>query len=319
MPDEFPTMDSIYAMIKDINIPFDPRIPSLPSFSIPSMPSPMYSKICMPDFQKSILATEMATAQFMNWIKAAFDPIISFLGISFTFPSIPYLNIGLPDLLNPSFDISKLIPSLPDFKVPTLPDPLMPGLTIPEVDRVAQVQALIQMYSSNLLASLTSLISAVVDKLGKKPFSFNIAMPVIPTLPTDFDSLMAPVLAFSGFQSIDDMMARMKTPNVPSGDPNLPFIDSLTGKLTNAQLPSLEKLMSGITIPGFPDLNLAVPDDLFGNFKNPEASLMQMSKNLYQSMSMAALAVIKRFCDAISNFISFSFPKICIPIPTIVT
>lgn len=310
MSDELPTYESIQLMLKDINVPFDPRIPNLPSFSLPSVPTPMYANLSIPEFQKASLITEMMTAQFMNWIKAAFDPIIGFLGIAFEFPKIPYLNISLPDLLNPDFNIASLIPRLPEFalptfdmsslipSVPTLPDPLLPNMKIPELELVAKVQALIQAYSGTLLTSLTALISQVVDKLGRRPFNFGIDMPAIPTMPTDFGSLMAPVLALYGVPTVEALLTKIKTPGLA--------------------LLSIEAMMSGMSIPGFPDLNLAVPSPLFGSFNNPQLAIMQMSRNLYASMSNAALAIVKRFCDAIKNFIDFSFPKICIPVPSIV-
>lgn len=295
VPVELPSYDSIYNLIKDINIPFDPKLPGLPKFALPSVPTPMFPSLSMPDFQKTVLATELLVAQFFNWIKAAFDPIISFLGIAFEFPKIPVLNLSLPDLVMPNFDITALLAHLPNFSVPMLPDPIFSGMKIPEIEALAKVQALIQAYMGTLLTALTSLISAVVDKLGKKPFRFNIAMPQIPTLPTSFDDLMLPIYALLGVADLHSLLAKLKNPNF-----------------------SLAALMSGISLPGFPNLNLLVPDPMFGKFANPHLSIMQMSKNLYAAMANAALTIVKQFCDAVKRFISFSFPKICIPVPTIV-
>jgi hypothetical protein len=296
MPSAFPTYDSVYNLIKDIDIPFSPKLPNIPLFGIPSIPVPIYANLCIPDFEKSLLATEMLGFQFMNWILAAFNPIISFLGIAFEFPKVPYLNISLLDLVNPNFDLAALIPTLPNFSAPMLPNPVLPHMVVPQVELLAKAQALIQNYMGTLIQSITGLIQLVVNKLGKNPFNFVIAMPIIPALPTDFNSLMSYVYTLIGVPNLESLISKLKIPDVNF---------------------SIENIMSSISIPAFLDLNLSVRDPIFGKFNNPQMKIMQMSKNLHMAMGNAALSIIKKFCDAVSRFISFSFPTMCIPVPTI--
>lgn len=303
-PSGLPSYNDIYNQLSGLNIPFDPKVPnvSLPSSwpSLPSMPSPMFPNITMPDFELPALSSEMLVNQFLNWIKAVIEPLVSFLGISgFTFPTIPELNLSLPDLINPNFNMASLIDSmkdmLPNISVPMLPDPLFPNMNMPEVENLAKVQALIMDYCSTLIETCTSLISSTVGKLNAKPFSFGISMPTIPTLPTDFDSLMAPMYGSLGVPDLESMMAKYRMPEL--------------------EVPDVSTLFSGLKFPGFPTMNLAVPDNLLGDMHCPQMEITEMAKNYYMAMCNYCGTVIKKFTEDISGFVSFSLPAICVPVP----
>lgn len=289
----FPTFDDFYSKLKDLKFEFDPS-----ALSLPTMPSPLFPTINSPDLYIANLATQLSISTFLNFIKAALQPMMNFLGMVLEFPVVPILNLTLDDLLN-GFDMQALIQRLqdvlPNLTIPLLPDPLLLTISIPEYEIVEKIHALINAYCGNLITFAMGIINAVKDKLAVKPFKFIVDFPGIPEIPTSFEDLLALVYPLLGVENLQELIEKYKN------------------KLNN--LPSLSSLLMELEIPGLPDLNFIIPDPLFVDLSILEIEIIEISKNFYMSIMSACTMIIKRFCDKITNFISFTFPTICIPIP----
>lgn len=185
----FPSFDDIYAKLSSLKLKFDPSMPSLPT-----MPSPMFPNMTMPELQLPNLSFSIMVNQILNWFQMIFGKLTSFLGSVFTFPDIPYLNLKLPDLLSGTgnFDWDAIYAKIPSLHLPSLPDPMLPNMHMPEFENLAKYQALILDYMSTLMTSLVGIIQSVIDKLNLKPFQLGLSMPSLPDplLPIDFNSLM---------------------------------------------------------------------------------------------------------------------------------
>lgn len=287
----FPSFNDYYEKLADLKLKFDPS-----ALSLPTLPSPLFANLNSPDLYVSNLASQLSATTFLNFIKAALEPLMTFIGNALdSIPKVPYLNLSLDDLIN-GFDINNLIKRLPSFSVPLLPDPLLANIEIPEYNLVQKVVTLINSYCSSLLTFATGIIDSVINKLSKKPFNFAVSFPGLPTLPGSFDELIAPIYAKIGAFDVEGM------------------IEKYTAKLS---LPSLPQVFMSTPFAGLDDLNFSVPDPLFKGFSSPAIEISELAKNYYQSLVNACGALIQKFCDAVSNFISFSFPTVCVPVPTI--
>jgi hypothetical protein len=185
----FPSFDDIFGKLSGLKLKFDPSMPSLPT-----MPSPMFPNLEMPELQLPNLSFSIMTNQILNWFQMIIGKLTSFLGSTFTFPDIPHINIKLPDLLsgNSSFDWDALYAKIPSLSLPSLPDPLLPNMHMPEFENLAKYQALILDYMSTLMTSLVGIVDSVIGKLNAKPFQLGLSMPSLPDplLPLNFESLM---------------------------------------------------------------------------------------------------------------------------------
>lgn len=312
----FPTFDSIYNQIKDLNLAFNPKFPDIPSLptmpSLPSMPSPMFPNMTMPDFEKSNLSFSLIVNQVFKWFEAIFAKLSSFMGIAnFSFPEIPNLGLKLPDIVNPSFDLSSYIAnmklSMPtlNFSIPMLPDPLLPNMNMPEFEYSAKIQTLIADYCSALMTSLTSLVQSVTDKLNAKPFNAGLTMPTLPTIPTDFNAMMASIYASLGVPDLESMIAKYKMPDLTMPNVTMP------------EVPSLSSLFSSIKLPGFDLMNVSLPDPLLGDIKNPQLEIMELSKNYYMALVSVVGKKIDDFVQTMTGWIgAFTPPQVCVSVPT---
>lgn len=189
-PVAFPSFEDIFGQLRGLNLSFDPSWPSLPT-----MPSPMFPNIKMPEWQTTNLAFNISANQMLKWFEMIIGKLSSFLGSVFTFPDIPHINLKLPDLFNlggPDFDWEALFAKIPKLSLPSLPDPLLPNMHMPEFENLIKWQALIMDYMTSLMNSLIGLLDAVIGKLNKKPFQLGLSMPTLPDplFPFDFESLM---------------------------------------------------------------------------------------------------------------------------------
>ena len=286
----FPTFEQYLNQLKNFKLEFDPAL-----LRMPTMPYPLFPHLHSPDFYISKLASQLSVSTFLNFIKAALQPMINFLGSVIAFPVVPILELSIDDLIN-GFDMNALIErfkaQLLNIKVPFLPDPLFPGINFPEYEIVEKIHALITQYCGNLIAFANGIISAVIDKLGKNPFKFVVSFPGFPTLPTSFEELLAPI--FAAFDAIN--------------------VEQFLAKIGNLSLSSIFQM---IKFPGIPLMNLVIPDPFFESIKIPQLELIEMAKNYYMAIMNVCTALIKEFCDKITQFISFAFPTICITIPSI--
>ncbi len=312
----FPTFDSIYNQIKGLNLAFDPKFPGIPSLpsmpSLPNMPSPMFPNMTMPDFEKSNLSFSLVVNQMMKWFEAIFAKLAGFMGIAnFAFPEIPNLGLKLPDIVNPSFDLSAYIANLKltmptlNFSIPMLPDPLLPNMNAPEFEFTAKIQALISNYCTALMTSLTSLVQSVTDKLNAKPFQLGLTMPTLPTIPTSFDDMMAPIFASLSVPDLSGMLDKYKIPDISMPNFSMPDV------------PSLSSLFSSIKLPGFDMMNLSIPDPLLGNMRNPQLEIMELSKNYYMALVSVVGKKIDDFVQTFAGIIGgFTPPQVCVTVPT---
>jgi hypothetical protein len=288
-----PSFESYLSQLRGLKLQFDPS-----ALQFPTMPSPLFPNFISPDIFIAKLASQFSTMTFLNFIKAALSPMMKFLGMVVQFPAVPILNLTLDDLIN-GFDMNALInnlySTLLNLRIPLLPDPLLPAIDFPQYNILEKVHALINAYCGNLLTFATSIISSVIDKLGKKPFNFIVNFPGIPAFPTTFEELMAPIFAFLGAANLEEFIAKFKLGNIPS----------------------LSSLFMSIKFPGFLAMNLVLPDPLFESLSFPQIEIAEMAKNYYNAIMNAAANIIKQFCDAVSNFISFAFPTVCFTIPTL--
>lgn len=185
----FPSFDDIYGKLSGLKLKFDPSMPSLPT-----MPSPMFPNMTMPELQLPNLSFSIMVNQILSWFEAVIGKLTSFLGSTFTFPDIPHINLKLPDLLSGtgSFDWDALYAKIPSLSLPSLPDPMLPNMHMPEFENLAKYQALILDYMSTLMTSLVGIVDSVIGKLNAAPFRLGLSMPELPDplLPLNFDSLM---------------------------------------------------------------------------------------------------------------------------------
>jgi hypothetical protein len=212
----FPSFDSIFNQLKGLKLSFDPNWPSLPT-----MPSPMFPNIKMPEWQTTNLAFNISVNQMLKWFEMIIGKLSSFLGSVFTFPDIPHINLKLPDLFNFSgeTDWAAMFAKIPSLSLPSLPDPLLPNMRMPEFEGLIKFQALILDYMSSLMNSLIGLVDSVIGKLNAKPFQLGLSMPTLPDplFPFNFESLM------------------FSMPSLPS----LP--DPLFGNFNNSEMSLLER------------------------------------------------------------------------------
>lgn len=291
-----PNFSNYYNQLIGKKIEFDPS-----ALSLPTMPSPFLPTISNPDLYISNLCSQLSVNTFFNFIKAALEPLMNFVGVALnSIPKVPILNLSLDDVIN-GFDINSLIDkySSINFSAPLLPDPLLPNFSIPEYEVVQKIQSLINSYCGNLITFTTSIINLVIDKLSKKPFQFTATFPTLPELPTSFDGLMAPIYASVGSFSLEDMISKYTS-------------DELS-------LPSLSQVFTLVGFPGLSNLNFSVPDPFFEDLSAPDIEITELAKNYYNSAINACGSYIEIFCDSVKNFIPFSFPTVCVPIPSLPT
>ena len=134
-PVTLPTFDDFKFQLQDIHMQFGINFEG---FSLPTLPTPLYADLKCPDMNINDMACQMVLAQFLEWIKAVIDPIMSVVG-AIPWPTIPTIGITLPDI--PSFDFNSLalslrasFPDLSAFSVPLLPTPLLATMNVPSFE-----------------------------------------------------------------------------------------------------------------------------------------------------------------------------------------
>lgn len=245
----FPSFDSIFDQIKGLKLSFDPSWPSLPT-----MPSPMFPNMVMPDAQKPNLAFSITMNQILNWFQQIIGKLTSFLGSTFTFPDIPHINIKLPELLsgNANFDWNGMFAKIPNLSLPSLPSPLLPNMHMPEFENLVKFQALILDYCSTLMTSLVGIVDSVIGKLNAKPFQLGLSMPSLPSplLPTNFDSLMFNMPSLPSIP--DPMFGNFRNPSMEMLEKAKNYymhMISLVGKKIDDFVSSIASYIGGWTPP----------------------------------------------------------------------
>lgn len=268
----------------------------LPNIQLPSMPTPFLPDFTWPSLQSIHMSIEAMSNGLMNFIFFFLKPIMDFVkkfGFNFKFPPMPILGIDLPSLLKISFAslvmmVKVKFNNVLDFlkAIPSINVPLFPSISMPSLEWVEGVQALVKSYYVILVAFAMKVLDAVKSVLSKKPFKFGLKIPTIPKLPTSFNDLLILI-----------------------GIPNLPnFL-----KMPNLDL---EGFFKKLKVPSFPNFKLSLPDwkMLFPDFMSPAIQIWQLLKLVFLAMVLVIVVLFKIVADILAKFIGFKFPKICVPV-----
>ena len=268
----------------------------LPNMQLPSMPSPFLPEITWPSLQSIHMSIEAMSFGLMNFIFLFLQPIMDFVkkfGFNFKFPPMPILGIDLPALLKMSFSslvmmVKTKFSKIQDFfaQLPMLNNPIFPSISIPSLELVEGVQALVKSYYVILMSFATKVLDAVKSVLSKKPFEFGLKLPSFPKLPTSLPDLLALI-------GITNLEKFLKLPNL-----------------------DLKAFFSKLSVPSFPNFKLTLPDwnTLFPDFMSPAVQILQLIKLVFLSMVLSIVELFKNVADILKKFMNFSFPKICVPV-----
>lgn len=255
---------------------------------LPTLPSPMFPSIKMPNLEMVTTMMELQLNQMMNTIMGMLTPLTSFLSLDLSsiLPTVPVLNLKLPDILNGN--PSALLQSVKDkiaagFTFPGIPSPLFPDIHMPDLSSLMTMVNLIKSYITQLPATIFGLIGQVTNKLHIG------AMPSLPTMPT-MDQIQAQVIA-----------ALPPLPQLPN--------PQTYADLLKAKIPA--NLAFNFTIPGFPAIP-KLPDPLVPSIHMPEFDFYVGFGNMVDHIATYSLQQCMNFCNTISQ-ITFSFPTMCIP------
>ena len=272
--DPLATIDSIMSAFQS-HVP--PGLPTLPKF-LPSVPSPMYGTIKMPNTEMLVAAIELQAYQLQNTLLAMIRPMLSLLAMDINsfIPDIPGLpGFNLMSLLedNAAAMLAAVKAALASgLVIPGIPDPFFATILAPEIRALHALQAIISNYMQTIANLLPALIKKVTDKLVIS------AMPTLPTLPSP-----AAILA-----AIEAAIA--------SG------LDNLASKIM------------GISFPGMPSFP-AIQIPLVVAMNVPQIDLIHYLNMLKNNLLIGLLTPIMHFINTVlSAFLSFTFPKMCVTI-----
>lgn len=279
-----PTFNSLYDGFVE-NLTFPPQSFTFPS--LPSLPSPMFPSIGIPNLEAVKILVELQSMQLMTTAMGMIQPMIDFLGLDLgaVLPKIPYLDISLTDLLNgdPSVFIQsikdRLATGLPNLAWPFIPDPFYFKLGIPDISAIQTASLLVKDYSNLLTGFISGLVSQVTSEL-------EIAnMPTLPAIPTYGE------------------LVQLLLDNVPGASNVLDIIESGV---------SLSDIFN-ISIPGIPPLP-SIPSPLIPSVNIPEFDFQEGMGLMLSNITTVLMQKIMDFIDStLGAFLPFSFPTICLP------
>lgn len=257
----------------------------IPELTIPKLPgirNPIYNGFSHPVLELSQLVQELQHYQVSLTMLNIFKPIADFLGgaLEELLPKVPGTDLTLLDIIAMKTDriydaIQQAIEN--GFKFPMLPDPIFPDLSIPALDTVATVKAVLRDYPASLLKKIKQLIDIVTGQLALS------AIFTIPPLPTRQDVELAILAAFPTFDRP---------------------LDILTEEF------SVSKLFMAFTVPGFPPLIL--PEPLVTGFSSFSLELDE-AISIFQADALSSLLQpVIDFCQDTLGQLGFEFPTICI-------
>ena len=210
-----PSFQSLWANITDVNIDFS--IPQLPGIRTPIYEG--YSNLKM---ELSQVLQDMQQLQIMTTITACLQPLVSFLGgaIDDFMPKIPGTDISFTQLIGGNVEVlyaSIKQAILNGVQFPFLPTPIFQKLSVPEIEIVETVKAVMKGYLQTAISIITDLISQVVDQLELP------GLPALPTIPTDLPSLKQFILNISGFSTLEEVLVAgwFPVPNLFPGISNI--------------------------------------------------------------------------------------------------
>lgn len=164
--DLIPDINSLKSQL--MNIPLNPNeLLVFPTFG--SLPDPLYGSISLPDLEIQKFVIDLVNQQLFTNILNLARPLLSLLQRGFSvFPKVPFLNIGLDELLTMD---SK---ALEDKIIHAIES----GITIPYIDNVYRSLEVAELAASQILARIkvfyafdciqviTDLIDSALDKLN---------------------------------------------------------------------------------------------------------------------------------------------------------
>ena len=290
-----PDFNTLYnAALPAFKIPF--KVPLLPS-----LPSPIYANIKIPQYELLQIIQELQSYQFMTTFMAILTPIKKFLGLSLSaiLPKIPGTDLTLIDLLalTPTKIYKAIKTALLKFGptiFPVVPIPIYYAVDVPAFQIITTIKAAIKGYMNTLITFIADLIGEVIKKLNIPHMPGLPALPVIPT--------MAVIM----------QMILKQLPQIP-GLPQVPPILTVPSLTTMLNKFSLNALLARVVIPGFPAFP-ALLDPLIPNLKMPELTLMEGINMLYAHLLSIPMTIIMNFCIKTLSMLGFKFPTICITI-----
>lgn len=273
----FPDFSSLWANVEIDFPPFPITIPPLPALL-----DPIYANYTCIAKEVSQIVQELQSYQMLFTSGAFLQPIVDFLGIDITsiLPTIPGTDLTLLDLLalDPQVIYDGIEQALLDGIVfPFVPDPIFGSFSVPSIELVDVVSAVVKGYMQQVISVAVGLITQVTDIL-------EIAnMPTLPTFPT-----------LSEIQEL--VLARF---------PEFPDLEALIA----SGIPTWDLL--SISIPGFPALPV-LPDPLFPNYSSYEQEFQAGMNALLGNLTMTPIKIVTDFCNGALSSLGFSFPLLCV-------
>lgn len=274
-----PTFNSIYqSVVASLTWPpIDITIPSLPCLRNPIFDG--FSNINMEIMQ---LIQELQQFQLMTTLTAGLQPLVALVGgaLEDLLPKIAGTDLTLIDIL--AMDSNAIYAAirqalLDGVVFPFVPNPIFGGLSMPNIEIVATVKAVMKGYVIEVMNLVTDLIGQACDLLILP------AMPTLPTIPTLDEIKAAILLAFPEFETIQELLA--------SGI-------------------SVSNIFVLLSFAGFPPLIL--PDPLIPNYSNFEHEFQEAMNILHSDLTTSVLSTIVDFMQDTLGSLGFEFPKLCI-------
>jgi hypothetical protein len=276
-----PTFNSLYQAIVN-SLTFPPIQFTIPS--LPTIPNPIYAGFNCANLEIIQLVQGLQQFQMMTTLMAGLQPLVSFLGgaIDDLLPKISGTDLNLMSLLSINANqvytaISTAIANGITF--PFVPSPIFNGLTIPAVEAVATVKAVVNGYFMQVMDVLTDLIGQITEQLELP------ALPTLPQIPTLSDIQQVLLAAFPEFQTLQDL--------IQSGI-------------------SVSQLFSALILAGFPPLIL--PDPLIPSFSSFEIEFQEAITILHMELLSRPLTIIIDFLQNTLGQLGFEFPLLCVSI-----
>lgn len=274
-----PTFNSLYQAIVN-SLTFPPIQFNIPS--LPTIPNPIYAGFNCANLEMIQLVQGLQQLQLMATLTAGLQPLISFLGgaIEDLLPKISGTDLNLISLL--TMDASQIYAAIAQalangITFPFVPKPLFNRLTIPAVESVATVKAVVNGYFMQVMDLLTDLIGQITDQLELP------VLPTLPQIPTLSEIQQALLAAFPEFDTLQAL--------IQSGI-------------------SVSQLFSALLFVGFPPLTL--PDPLIPSFSSFEIEFQEAITILHMELLSKPLTIIVDFLQNTLGQLGFEFPLLCV-------
>lgn len=258
---------------------------ALPELTIPNLPglrSPIYDGFSQLGMEISQLVQELQAFQINLTLFNVFKPIADLLGGSLAdlLPKIPHTDLTLIDIV--AGEAAPIYAALQaamekGLTFPGIPSPLFPGLSVPGIESVNTVKAILRGYMADLVTKATDAINAACLVLTIPPMA---AGPHIPT----YDDVVAFILeVYPQVAKIEDLEQLGIT---------------------------VQEIFALLVFPGIPPLIL--PDPLLPGFSNFSIE-MQEAMAIFRAHALTGpIGPIVDFCNDALGSLGFSFPTICI-------